>query len=180
MVSSDNCYQELVVKDHKNVTKYVKPPTRILVNIGTEIECSTVVPPMSNIEGTWIRVGSEITVPIPPEKLTAQPSVSWEYGSMVTLDKLGILSDKQIVQYRRAIISPLEQNSIRSSFSRRIGSTIEYHGRIDDFSSALNTNKLTKEISKNLLYQIYGWWEFIIRNLSGIVGFAILWNILLS
>lgn len=136
------------------------------------------VAPLYNIDGTWIRIGSEITLLIPPEKLTAQPSISWEYGNMVTLDRLGILSEKQMIQYRTAIISPLEQNSILSSFSRKIGSTIEYHGHIDDFSSALNTNKLTEEIYKNLLYQIYGWWEFIIRNLSGIVGFAILWNIL--
>lgn len=71
VISSDACYQELVVKDVHNVTKYVKPSTRILVNIGTEIECSTLVPPMYNIDGTWIRIGSEITIPIPPERLTA-------------------------------------------------------------------------------------------------------------
>lgn len=124
--------------------------------MGTEIECSTIVPPMYNIDGTWIRVGTEITIPIPPEKLTAQPSQSGAYGNMVTLSRLGILS-KQMIQYRTAIKSPLEQNSILSSFSRKIGSIIEYHGKIDDFSSALNTNKLTEEISKNLLYQIYGW-----------------------
>lgn len=46
------------------------------MNIGTEIECSTLVPPMYNIDGTWIRIGSEITIPIPPERLTAQPSTS--------------------------------------------------------------------------------------------------------
>lgn len=183
VISTDNCYQELVVKDNQNNTKYVKPSTRILVNLGTEIECSTIVPPMYNIDGTWIRIGSEITIPIPPEKLTAQPSLSWDYGNMVTLSRLGILSDKQMKQYRTAIIShkymyALEQNSILSSFSRKIGSTIEYHGRINDFSSALFTNKLTKEISKNLLYLIFGWWGFIIRNLTGIVGFAILCNFL--
>lgn len=151
------------------------------MNICTEIECTTLVPPMYNIDGTWIRIGSEITIPIPPERLTAQPSTSWEYGNMVTLNWLGILSDKQIIQYRTAIISPLEQNGILSSFSRKIGNSIEYHGHIDDFSAALNTNKLTEEkISKSLLYEIYGWWEFIIRNLSGIIGFAILWNIVLS
>lgn len=96
---------------------------------------------------------------------------------MVTLNILGILSDQQLIQYRSAIISPLEQNSILTSFSRKVSSSIEYNGKLDDFSSAINTNKLTEEISKNLLYQIYGWWEFIIRNLSGIVGFVILWNI---
>lgn len=148
--------------------------------MGTEIECSTIVSLMYNIDGNWIRAGTEITIPIPPEKLTAQSSQSGAYGNMVTLSRLGILTDKQMIQYRTAIISPLEQNSILSSFSRKIGSIIEYHGKIDDFSSALNTNKLTEEISKNLLYQIYGWWEFIIKNLSGIVEFAILWNILLS
>lgn len=91
VISTENCYQDLVVKDHHNMTKYVKPSTRILVNIGTEIECSTLVPPMYSIDGTCIRIGSEITLPIPPAKLTAQPSASWEYGNMVTLDRLGVL-----------------------------------------------------------------------------------------
>lgn len=152
VIFTDNCYQELVVKDIHNLTRYVKPSTRIIVNMGTEIECSTMLPPMYNIDGTWIRVGSEITIPIPPEKLSAQPSFNWDYGKMITLNKLGILSDKQRIQYRTAIISSLEQNSILTSFSRKIGSAIEYNGRIDDFSSALNTNKLTEDISKNLLY----------------------------
>lgn len=71
--------------------------------MGTEIECSTMLPPMYNIDGTWIRVGSEITIPIPPEKLSAQPSLSWDYGNMITLNKLGILSDKHLIQYRTAI-----------------------------------------------------------------------------
>lgn len=180
VIATDMCYQELVVKDNLNNTRYVKPSTRIIVNIGTEIECCSMIPPMYNIDGTWIRVGSEITIPIPPERLTAQPSLSWAYGNMVTLNRLGILSDQQMIQYRSAIISPLEQNSILTSFSRKVGNSIEYHGKLDDFSSALNTNKLTEEISKNLLYQIYGWWEFIIRNLSGIVGFVILWNMFIS
>lgn len=104
VISTDNCYQELVVKDIHNSTRYVKPSTRIIVNMGTEMECSTMLPPMYNIDGTWIRVGSEITIPIPPEKLSAQPSLSWDYGNMITLNKLGILSDKQLIQYRTAII----------------------------------------------------------------------------
>lgn len=180
VISSENCYQELVVKDTKNSTRYVKPSTRIIVDMGTEIECSTMLPPMYNVDGTWIRVGSEITIPIPPEELSAQPKLNWQYGNMVTLNKLGILSDKQLSQYRTAIISPLEQNSILTSFSRKVGSSIEYNGHIEDFSSAINTSKLTEDISNNLLYKIYGWWEFVIRHLSGIVGFAILWNILVA
>lgn len=180
VIPSQKCYQELVVKTSQNATRYVKPSTHILVDMGTEIECSAVIPPMFNIEGTWIRVGSEITLPIPPVELTAQPSNSWSYGDMVTLGKLGILSDQQLSQYRTAVVSPLEQPSILSTFSRRIGSHLNYHGDIDDFASAINTQKLTEDISNNILYKMYGWWEFIIRHLAGILGFAILWNILLS
>lgn len=158
----------------------MKPSTHILVDMGTEIECSSLILPMYNVEGTWIRIGTEITLSVPPSKLSAQPNTNWEYGNMVSLDKLGILTDNQLTQYRSAVVSPLEQHSILNSLSRRIGSSIGYNGHIEDFSAAINTEKLSNDISDNILYRMYGWWEFIIKHLAGIVGFAIIWNMMLS
>lgn len=174
------CYQELPVKTSENKTRYVKPSTRILVDIGTELECSALLPPLYNIDGTWIRLGQDITIPLAPHRLSIVQTNPWKYGNLVTIGTLGMLTDQQINQYRTAIISPLEQHSIISGFSKRIGDSIGYTGAIVDYSSAIDTEKLSDQISSSILYKMYGWWQFIIQHLAGLLGFMILWNIITS
>lgn len=61
----------------------------------------------------------------------------------------------QLSQYRTEDVSPLEQQSILNSFSCKVGGNINYHGVVEDFSSAIDTLKLSEDISNNILHNVW-------------------------
>lgn len=175
-----NCYQELRVVDSYNTTWYVKPTTKILTRVGTRIVCSSLMPSLFNVDGPWISVNKDINIVESPKQISSADDIPWTYGPLVSLSRLGVLTTKQVNEYRMAILSPIEQSPIISGFATTVTRSDGQHGILVDYSAAYDSSQITEHITQTIFYRLYGWWDIIIRNLAGIVGFAIVWNLALS
>lgn len=174
---TDTCFNDLPVT-YRNGSYFLKPSSRLLVTVGTPVSCSPDTPVLFLIEGAWIKIGGESYIAPEPIKLSPSPKNVWEYGDLKSRTAIGFLSSDQLKEYREAIIGPAEYVAISTIFVNRVRDYGRTSSQGLDFSHSLDANKMVEQVSSSVISQLYGWWDFIARQLGAILGFSIVWNMI--
>lgn len=111
------CYTELPVI-HRNNSLFLSPKSRILSKFGTQRECSTILPVMYQIEGTWYRFTPGPIENLPPETIKPNTQPLWRYLTPGKLATSGIYSESDIEELRDHIMFPAERPALLNTIAR--------------------------------------------------------------
>lgn len=172
---TEDCYNEMPVL-FQNSSYFLRPSTRILVKYGTPVPCSPLAPVLYMVDGVWVKVGGEPYIAPSPTELSPDAETTWSYGDIKTLHQIGFLSRDQVQNYRNAILGNVENEAIQSIFIGRVvsGGSVTSQGL--NFNSGIETDDLVDKVTDTVISKLYGIWDFVVRHLGAILGFAILWD----
>lgn len=131
------CYAELPVV-HRNQTLFLSPKSRILSKFGTQRECSTILPVMYKIEGTWYRFTPGPIENLPPEVIKPNTQPAWRYLTPGKLATSGIYSEADIEELRDHIMFPAERPALLNTIARGMSGqqipdgSISMYGLLDE------------------------------------------------
>lgn len=171
------CYQEIPVT-YKNKTMYLKPRSRILTEIGTEIDCNPLAPTLFKFGGTWL-TNTYPSVPVKaPIQLTADNQDKWKYIETSEIIKAGFYKLSDLEAYQRKLMFPLEKPAIENILaSKSIG--VKLDSQSVDLLRMFDKSHI-EQIKVSLFEAIYGWTWKISVFMGGFSGFLIILMILKS
>lgn len=112
-----DCYQELPVYQQNN-SMFLNPKSRILLKTGTIRECTSLLPQMFQIEGTWYRLTPKPVESLPPQMLQPMSRPTWKYIDTSSLATSGIYSQQELDNLRDHIMFPAERPSVINTIAR--------------------------------------------------------------
>lgn len=134
MKVSEDCYNELPVV-YNNETWFMTPRTRILVRVGTIVECASDLGPQFLLNGRWVTPTSTGLMTVrEPIIITPEP-LSYEFERLDDLAANGLYTSDTIQKYQNILTSPLEEKIISS----RITSAVMGNNGLPPGSSFLNS-----------------------------------------
>lgn len=174
---TDMCYQEFPVS-YQNKSMYLKPKTRILVDTGTQVPCTSVTPSLFQIDGVWVELSPHLRTANVPETLSAVYQGTWTTSPISNLFKSGLYTESQLSEYRERIMFPMKRQAIQNA----IDGTLSGHN-IDN--SYLDIKYMLKEdtisyVQESLFKKVYGGLWKMCMFMGGISGFFILFGLLKS
>lgn len=174
---SSTCYQEIPVT-YKNKTMYLKPRSRILTEIGTEIDCNPLAPTLFKFGGTWL-TNTYPSVPVKaPIQLTADNQDKWKYIETSDIIKAGFYKLSDLEAYQRKLMFPLEKPAIENIItSKSIGVSLD--SQSVDLLHMFDQSHI-EHIKVSLFEAIYGWTWKISVFMGGFSGFLIIIMLLKS
>lgn len=108
-----NCYNELVVS-HNNITRFMSPRSRILVKIGSIIDCSNDFGPMYKLHNQWVMQTQIGVVPARTPITIAPEELIYSFEPLESIANGGLYRSDIILQYQKILTSPLEETIISS------------------------------------------------------------------
>lgn len=172
----NTCYNELPVW-YKNESYFLKPSSRNLIRVGTQLSCDSPLSTLFYIDGTWMKIGGSLQVVPDPVQLSASFNHTWSYGAIKSLGQIGYMTEDQISLYRNSIIGPMERDAIADTMVSRIVSHGYSSDQGLDFNAILNKDTLTTSVTDAVINKLYGVWDFMIKHLGAVLGFALLWDL---
>lgn len=165
------CFQEIPVT-YNGTDMFLKPRSRMLVNYGTEIECSPIAPALYKLQGKWIKMNPEPSSAISPVELSAGSSIEWEYSEPYHLKAAGIYSDTDMEAYQRRLLFPIEKPAITNIISRSVAS-----GDVDTQGiQGMNLVGMDafEKAQRSFMEKIYGWYWSVTIHTASITGLFVL------
>uniref|UniRef100_A0AAT9JFV2 Glycoprotein n=1 Tax=Blattella germanica chuvirus 1 TaxID=3133478 RepID=A0AAT9JFV2_9VIRU len=164
---TEQCFQELPVT-YNGEPKFLAPQTRVLVDQGTEIPCSTIIPSGFHVFGQWFYLQPHPTPGLPPHILSPNSDLTWNYKSTKNLASSGIYTDNDMSNLRKQLIFPIERPAIENILVRQVsGQTVSDQG-IN--TGAFFKPDLHEQITNSVTMRLWGWLGNIGQYMSVIVG----------
>jgi hypothetical protein len=108
--STEECYNELPVS-YQGREMFMTPRSRLLVEVGTQIQCSNIMHNMHYINGNWfIRSKGILIKAEQPNEVSLLPTTQWEYKPLNNLDA-GFYSKEQLEGLNKVVFAPLTQSA---------------------------------------------------------------------
>lgn len=117
--STNGCFNEMVVT-HNNVTKYMMPRSRILTNVGTQIDCNFEVASQFLIDGQWVQSTPHGVIEVKAAKVITNEMEVFEFKPIRSFSVGGMYSDSMITQAMKIITKPPEQVAMQVNLIRAI------------------------------------------------------------
>ncbi|ANC97698.1 G [Lonestar tick chuvirus 1] len=171
------CYQELPVT-YNGTDVFLKPRSRILVNFGTEVECSPLVPSGYLIDGKWwaLRQSQAYELPTPITISAETTTPKWQYTSPAQLFRIGIYTMDELLEYQKRILFSFEKPAIVHTLSAAAAHQPADLSGLD--GSALFQPGQLDRIQKNFMAKMWGWYWDISVALGGAVGLYMVFQLL--
>ncbi|QBK47214.1 putative glycoprotein 2 [Anopheles marajoara virus] len=107
----EGCYNELPVKHH-NKTMFVSPRSRILIPVGTKLDCLPDMMPKYNIDGKWYHTTVHGLMQSPaPHTISPEP-IDYTFEPLAGIGNGGLYSSAMIEKYQQAVVAPAVQGVI--------------------------------------------------------------------
>lgn len=114
---TERCYNELPVT-HRNTSYFLLPRSRIMTRTGSIKECSSLLPTMYKIGGSWFRLTPRPMESLPPPIIQPLTHPAWQYISPVALATSGIYSNEDLDRLKAHIMFPVEKPSTLNTMAR--------------------------------------------------------------
>ncbi|EFA11706.2 hypothetical protein TcasGA2_TC001793 [Tribolium castaneum] len=168
------CYMELPVKVD-NESYFMSPVTRILQRYAEQIECSTLVPPLYNINNRWTSFSPHPGVGISPVTLTVDTEGHLPFNSIQSLGTGGLYTPQEIREAQQAMLFGFERTAISNILARKaLGQPIESQGV--SVLSMFTADEIEK-LAETTLQKMWGWFSWIGNITSGMIGLYMIWRI---
>lgn len=173
MSNMERCYAEFpVVYNGKQM--YMNPRSRLLTNIGKEIDCLQEAPSKFKISGIWHAV---LGGGMKPHSDTTNPHVisakmtGWEFKPIRGFMDSGIYSPNDVDKLERFLMNPIEKEAVQETFIRSLEGKNGKEGTIN-LMNLYNSNFEDKIIDK-ITSKLSGWykWQY---EAGGTFGFILL------
>lgn len=169
------CYDELPVT-YKNRSVFMTPRTHILVSMGIEVTCSSVMGVMYKLENSWFHVYPSAVAARDPYILTPKQQSDWKYEDPGNLAEKGVYFESDMDTLRKQLLYPSSRMAIENIIARSVMSD----------SVDLQNTKFINLIPENELVQKVknGWqktWTFMTafgQISAGVLGFFIIGKII--
>nr|QEM39175.1 glycoprotein [Guadeloupe mosquito mononega-like virus] len=107
------CYNELPVQ-HNNKTFFLSPRTKILLRMGTIIDCFPDLGSQFKISNKWVTMTSAGLMAVPrPQVITPEP-LNYEFEEMKDLSSGGLYTAETLWKYQKILTSPIEEKVLTS------------------------------------------------------------------
>lgn len=113
---TDQCYQEIPVY-YNNATMFLAPVTRVLQTLGTEIDCTPLLPAKFRFGNRWYTTDGRLRETTAPSKLSTDIVTSWTYTPLPNLMESGVYDSNSLDKMR---------NMIYEQGERRVASSVVY------------------------------------------------------
>lgn len=123
------CFNELPVT-FNNEDYFMSPRSRILVKVGTQVQCSNILHNMYRLNNEWFMrmKGGVLIQGTPPSEVSLKPATEWLYRPLNNVDG-GLYSTEQMDSLNKVVFTPLTQsaevvnyiNTINGNFERLEG-----------------------------------------------------------
>ena len=120
---TEMCFQELPVS-YLNESKFLSPVTHIIQDVGTQIDCSNILPPNFQIDNVWVELTPTLRRTEPAIML--DPNDEEEDLSSMKMKPIsshGIFSMGDMRSFQRTLLFPTEVRAISTLISRRVTMT---------------------------------------------------------
>lgn len=114
---TEKCYAEMPAFQG-NMSIFISPKSRIIMQKGTERECNNLLPVMYQIDNTWYKLIPKPVESLPPQMLNPSTKPTWKYFSPGSLATSGIYSDNDLAKLRDHIMYPLESPALVNTIVR--------------------------------------------------------------
>lgn len=174
----EKCYHELPVTVN-NTAVFLKPRSRIIVQYGTEVDCSPLVPSGYIFEGQWWSLQPKASRLASPVVMSAESEgTRWSYTSPKELFQAGIYSLEELMAFQKRLLFSVEKPAISHTLSAAAA-----HQNADmtglDGSAFFHPGQLEK-IQSNFLSKIWGWYWNVSVLLGGAVGIYLVFHFIRS
>lgn len=115
------CYNELPVTCG-NHSRFLKPNSHILIPLGTPKDCSNVVPPMFDVDGTWIKYNPNATIAQTPQIIQPLEIPTYDYFQIPRFITSGIYPIDELDKLQDHFMFPLKHTALLQSVVRRLSS----------------------------------------------------------
>lgn len=106
------CFNELPVS-YKNTTYFMSPRSRILLNVGSPVDCLADMRPKYKIQGSWFYSSPDgLSETVSPGTITVD-SLEYDFKD-ISNARQGMYDAELLEKYQRAIVSPVVQDIITS------------------------------------------------------------------
>lgn len=170
-----DCFLELPVT-YKNESYFLTPRNRVLIKRGTKRECSSILPTMYKIHGTWYRLLPRPVDSVPPMPLQSIAKSKWHYVDPHNLANGGIYSPEDIEKLKEHIMFPVEKTAIINGLAQGAS------GRAYSTDTIKLTNLLDEEVLEKIANDTTKriWNGFIkFGSVSaGLMGIYVTWRII--
>lgn len=160
------CYNELPVILN-NQTMFMSPRTRMLIPVGTPVECLPGVAPLFQLNDNWYKKTQYGLERVESPHLISPDVLSYRFEEMSSASN-GLYSYDLIKKYQQTILSPM----VASVITARISDSVSGSGTLPDSYSFINGFK-TSDFDI-IQYRMLGWWDRFVAfapNAGGWFGF---------
>lgn len=104
---------------------FMTPRSRILVDIGTQVQCSAILHNMYLIKEKWfIRTNGALIIAKDPVEITLKPATKWSYKTLDNLDG-GFYSKSQMQNLQKVVFAPLNQPAEMQNYINTINGNFD-------------------------------------------------------
>lgn len=119
-VNRTGCYNEIPVLNN-NKAQFMSPRSRILVNIGTQIDCLPDMPPLYLLGEDWYQISSRGLIRHSKPATMQQDDVNYEFVILSGLGTGGLYNDETIALYQEALVSGITSEIVKTRVADSIG-----------------------------------------------------------
>lgn len=170
-LSSVGCYNELPVTMN-NQSRFMLPRSRVLIDVGTPVECLPDLLPKFFIDNTWLVKTAHGLVDVSaPHTISPEP-LHYQFKELAGLSGGGLYSTEIIKKYQNAIISPMVENVITS----RVAGSVQ--GTTDLPAGYSFTNGFSLTDYSKISEKIGSWWDSFYENSAkrgGFIAYLFVW-----
>ena len=169
------CYSELPVT-YKNDSYFLTPRNHILIKTGTKRECSSILPAMYRIHGTWYRMLPNPVDSVPPLPLQPMTNSKWNYVDPQNLANGGIYSAEDVEKLNDHIMFPVEKIAILNGLAQGASGrtyaegTVQIHNLLDE--------QALEKIAENTTRRIWHGFVKFGSVSAGLMGIYVAWRII--
>lgn len=188
-VNRTGCYNEIpVINDNK--MQFMSPRSRILVNIGTMIDCLPDMPPLYLLGEDWYQISSRGLIRHSKPATMQQDDVNYEFSVLSGLGNGGLYNDETIALYQEALVSGITSEIVKTRVADSIGgrsdlptgysvikamSDGDYNiieSKIGGFWTRFKSNAINSGSWFGFILLLFAVWKMLIYSVSCFVNFV--------
>uniref|UniRef100_A0AB38ZNQ9 Glycoprotein 2 n=1 Tax=Madalivirus amazonaense TaxID=2956148 RepID=A0AB38ZNQ9_9MONO len=169
-LSRVDCYSEMPVKIG-NRSMFMAPRSRILIPVGTKLECLPDMMPKYNIDGKWYHTTTHGLMQSPSPRTISPEPIDYEFEPLTGISEGGLYSSEIIEKYQKAVVAPAVQDVITA----RVVASVSGDSKLPEgYSFAIGFDKSDFNIIEEKVGSFWTQWSTKLKDSGSWFGAVLL------